>query len=295
MNDYYKNTQNAINFIEENILSNIALEDVASASRFSLYHFYRIFNTLTGMTIKEYVRLRRLSMAAMDLRDTNDSIIDIAVKYGFGSQEAFSRAFNNTFSIMPGEYRKKKNPIPLLLKVDLIKPLTHITGDGNNSNSSDDLRIYYIHKPPRKIIAKINPNPNDIHEFYGKCERNGDFGTLVSINEGIFGPFGCWITHPKFTHLIGVEVEPDYYGEIPGGMETVEVNGSQYVVFNHIKHNSELHDQVIKDVWKTSENWKPEDYGLEWNFENAPTYEDDNDELGYFVYKPVRDKAADKI
>lgn len=242
------------------------------------------------MTIKEYIRLRRLSIAAMEIRDTNNSILDIAIKFGFNSQEAFSRAFYITFSIMPGKYRKIKKPIPLLLKVDLIKPLTHLVDKDINTVIDDKLRIYYIQKPSRKIIAKINTDPHNIHEFYNMCEKTGAFGTLLSIKEGIFGPFGCWVTHPKFTHLIGVEVETDYSDEVPDGMEFVNVVGSQYVVFHHDKHNSEFHEKVIKAVWKASENWNPHDHGMEWNFENAPTYEDDNDELGYFVYKPIRVK-----
>jgi AraC-like DNA-binding protein len=78
MNDYYRYTQNAIEYIKDNLHNEITLEEVAGVSKFSLYHFYRIFNTLAGMTIKECIRLRRLSMAAVDMRDTNDSIIDIA-------------------------------------------------------------------------------------------------------------------------------------------------------------------------------------------------------------------------
>lgn len=203
-------------------------------------------------------------------------------------QENVIRVIGN--SIMPGKYRKIKKPIPLLLKVDLIKPLTHLVDKDINTVIDDNLRIYYIQKPSRKIIAKINTDPHNIHEFYNMCEKTGAFGTLLSIKEGIFGPFGCWVTHPKFTHLIGVEVEPDYSDEVPDGMEFVNVAGSQYVVFHHDKHNSEFHEKVIKAVWKASENWNPHDHGMEWNFENAPTYEDDNDELGYFVYKPIRVK-----
>ncbi|SCY61400.1 helix-turn-helix domain-containing protein [Alkaliphilus peptidifermentans] len=294
MSEYCKNTQNAINFIEDNLYNDIVLEEVANVSKFSLYHFYRVFSTLTGLTIKQYIRLRRLSMAAIEMRDTNNSIIDIAVKYGFNSQEAFSRAFSDMFSIMPGKYRKTKQPLPLLLKVDLIKPLTHVTTNDMHYDECKDLRIYYIQKPHRKIIAKVNPSPQKIHEFYNMCERTGAFGRLTSIKEGIFGPFGCVITAPVFSHLIGIEVEYDYCSEIPKDLDIININSSRYVVFHHYKYRSEMHDKVIKSVWNTSKSWNPLNHGFEWNYEKAPIYEVDDDELGFFVYKPIKPKETDE-
>ena len=244
------------------------------------------------MTIKEYVRRRRLSLAALEIRDTKKSILRIAVNYGYNSQEAFSRAFCSVFSVMPGSYRKTNKPINLLLKIDLIKSLTHFNGMECDVDIDSNLRTYFIQKPSRTMIAKINPNPNDFHEFYTMCDKTGVFGTLSSIKENVFGPFGCWMNHPKPLHLVGIETEPDYSGAIPEGYEVLGIEESHYVVFHYEQHNSKLHYKVIRSVWDASEKWNPKQFGTEWNFSHAPIYEIDSDDMGYFVYKPIRKQKA---
>ncbi|UYO99245.1 helix-turn-helix transcriptional regulator [Oceanotoga sp. DSM 15011] len=72
-----------------------------------MYHFHRIFNELTGETLKSYIRKRRLTEASKDLLNCNNSIIDIAFDYGFESQESFTRAFKKVFKVTPGKYRKR--------------------------------------------------------------------------------------------------------------------------------------------------------------------------------------------
>ena len=74
----YERIQKSIDFMEENLREPITLEDVARVTCFSLPHFYRLFNALVGRTIKDYLRLRRLSEAARDVASTGRSILDIA-------------------------------------------------------------------------------------------------------------------------------------------------------------------------------------------------------------------------
>jgi AraC-like DNA-binding protein/DNA gyrase inhibitor GyrI len=71
----------------------------------SLPSLYRLFYAHTGFTVKEYIRSRRLSKAALELGNHNESILQIAVKYGFKSHEAFTRAFKKKFGLNPGEIR----------------------------------------------------------------------------------------------------------------------------------------------------------------------------------------------
>ncbi len=74
---------------------------MASHSAVSMYHFHRIFQRYVGMSVTDYVRKRRLTHAAQDLVSTERAVINIAVQYGFSSQEAFTRAFKRMFQLPP--------------------------------------------------------------------------------------------------------------------------------------------------------------------------------------------------
>ncbi len=82
------------------------MDDIAEQAGFSKFHFHRIFRTAVGMSITEYVRMRRLANASTALLYTNKRILDIAFYYHFESQEAFTRAFKKYYHLPPGQYRR---------------------------------------------------------------------------------------------------------------------------------------------------------------------------------------------
>lgn len=96
----------AMEYIEENLCAELDLEKVAGRAFVSADSFQRFFSYMTGMTLKEYVRRRRLTLAAEDLRLGQERIVDLAVKYGYDSSAAFSRAFAKQHGLTPNEYRK---------------------------------------------------------------------------------------------------------------------------------------------------------------------------------------------
>lgn len=95
------NIQNAIDYIEENLCGQITIDDVANKAYMSTSNFRRSFLALCGITIGEYIRLRKLTLAGKDIVSTNDKIIDIAFKYGYESHESFSRAFLRFHNVSP--------------------------------------------------------------------------------------------------------------------------------------------------------------------------------------------------
>lgn len=103
---YQPIVQKAIDYIEENLQQSISLESVASISGFSKFHFLRVFQNEVGMTIGDYIRIRRLTNAASMLVDTNESVINIAYHFCFGAPESFTRAFKKVYHMPPGEYRR---------------------------------------------------------------------------------------------------------------------------------------------------------------------------------------------
>ncbi len=100
------NVLKAAQFIEDNLDQTLDLELIARKSGVSPYHFHRLFQGHTGDNPMEYVRKRRLTVAAERLLSEKTRILDIAIGAGFESQESFSRAFKKNFNATPGQFRK---------------------------------------------------------------------------------------------------------------------------------------------------------------------------------------------
>lgn len=98
--------QQSLFYIETHLHEQIGLEEVASEALLSPYHYHRIFRNEVGMTVVDYIRNRRMSLASTVLRTTDVGILDIALACGFESQEAFTRAFRKLYGMPPGRFRK---------------------------------------------------------------------------------------------------------------------------------------------------------------------------------------------
>lgn len=103
--DSLKKMNEALSYIEENLSNDIDLKEIARIALCSEYHFQRMFSFLAGVTLSEYIRRRRLTLAAFELNNSNLRIIDIAIKYGYGSSDSFTRAFQALHGITPSEAR----------------------------------------------------------------------------------------------------------------------------------------------------------------------------------------------
>lgn len=103
--DLLKSMNDAMRYIEDNLTNEIDFKVVARIAHCSEYHFKRMFSFLAGITVSEYIRRRRLSLAAFELTNSKLKIIDIAVKYGYNSPDSFTRAFQNLHGVTPSETR----------------------------------------------------------------------------------------------------------------------------------------------------------------------------------------------
>lgn len=99
--DMLKGMNMVLNYIEENLDNHIDLKEVAKRAYCSEYHFKRLFSLLSGITLSEYIRRRRLTVAALELKDKHVKVIDIVFKYGYQSPDAFSRAFQSFHGVIP--------------------------------------------------------------------------------------------------------------------------------------------------------------------------------------------------
>ncbi|RSV87613.1 MULTISPECIES: helix-turn-helix domain-containing protein [Enterobacterales] len=93
-------------WIDENLDKPLKIEHVAQYSGYSQWHLQRIFLDYKGVSLARYIRTRKLQMAAKDLRETEEAIMTISLKYGFESQQTFTRLFRSYYHKPPGAYRK---------------------------------------------------------------------------------------------------------------------------------------------------------------------------------------------
>ncbi len=96
----------AINYIEENITEEIPIENIAKKAFVSTFYFQKGFAMLCGLTVGEYIRQRRLTLAGSELVSTDEKIIDIALKYGYSSPDSFTKAFTRFHGVTPTAVRK---------------------------------------------------------------------------------------------------------------------------------------------------------------------------------------------
>lgn len=97
--------QRVLDYIEENLSETMSLQALSQISGYSVPQFYRLFKQLTGDTVNEYLCRRKMSEAAIELKNSSKSISEIAFQYGFQSHDVFTRAFRRVYGITPNEYR----------------------------------------------------------------------------------------------------------------------------------------------------------------------------------------------
>ena len=98
--------QKSIQYIEEHLLEPITVNQIAAQANMSAFHFQRIFALMTDATVAEYIRRRRLTLAAHELLQGERKIMDLAMKYGYDTPESFSKAFRRQHGVTPSETRK---------------------------------------------------------------------------------------------------------------------------------------------------------------------------------------------
>ncbi len=115
-----KTIENMIDWVETNLKNDPSLEKLSDYVGYSSFYCSVKFHEAVGVSFKEYIISRKLTLAAAELRETNHKVIDIAIKFGFSSNEAFTRAFHKRYGYSPSQYRKKLPQFPLYDKIILL-------------------------------------------------------------------------------------------------------------------------------------------------------------------------------
>ena len=101
MQGWIEELQGSIDFIEQNLSETLEIDAIAAKAALSPFYYQRIFGALCGMTVGDYIRARRMTLAAQELSRADTRVIDVAVKYGYDSPDSFARAFQRFHGITP--------------------------------------------------------------------------------------------------------------------------------------------------------------------------------------------------
>lgn len=245
MPDWISGLHSALSYIEDHLTEEILPEDVAQKAYVSAYHFQRIFHALCGVTLGEYIRCRRLTLAAQELTRGETKVIDVALKYGYDSPDSFARAFQKFHGVLPSAAKEKG------AKLNAFSPLRiNLTLEGGTM-----LEYRIVEKPAFTLmgIGKMFNNETSYQEippYWGEY--------LQSDNRHVCGQFGACIDADgrSFKYLIADVYQP--WREVPAGYETVTFPAGTWAVFPCRMDN--LQD-VNTRMWK---EWLPacKDYRL---------------------------------
>lgn len=152
--DWLIGMNNVMDYVEENITEGINYDTLAKMLCCSSYEFGRIFSFMAGVSISEYIRRRRLSLAAFDVQDKNQKIIDIAMKYGYESPASFTRAFREMHGTSPLLARKQEIPLKTYPKLSFKFTIQGVEEMNFRIVKKDDFKIMGLKGMSTSIAAE---------------------------------------------------------------------------------------------------------------------------------------------
>lgn len=303
MFEWNESVQKMIYWIEEHLTDKPSLLEMSKQIGYSQYYCSSKFHEITGMTIKSYISGRRLARAALEIRDTHKRILDIALQYGYSSQEALTRAFVSSYGCAPAAYRR--NPVPIALQgiqVVLLPEYYKNKGEATmNKTLLTNANMRFEHIPAHKYIGIWDINAKNYGEFWNRHDCDKVCGIIDSMSHVshpiVTGHTAGWFyENGKKGYFYGFGVPDDYKGIVPEGFEIRTIPASDYMVFFHppfdyLKDNGEVMKRVEELAW----NYQPETNGYEWNEELCQDYQRHYPEvLGYQVLRPVKKSKSGK-
>lgn len=276
MNGWIEGIQNAIEYIEENLTEELNIQDIADKAYVSAFHFQRIFNVLCGFTVGEYIRNRRLSLAAEELSGSDAKVIDLAVKYGYDSPDSFTRAFTKFHGISPSAAKQKGAKLKSFARFRIKLIL-----EGGTM-----LEYKIVEKAQFTVMGKSRKFNNDIGyvetpKFWLEHLQSDD----VKIVCGMYGI--CIDSDGKsFDYLIADNYLP--WNEVPQGYQTRVIPAGTWAVFPCRGPLPKSLQDVNTKIWS---EWLPncKEYKLAGNY-NVEMYtpgEGDSDDYYCEIWVPV--------
>jgi len=223
----------ALAWAESHLDARITVADVARRAHYSPFHFHRMFSGLTGEPLMDFLRRRRLSLAAHALRASDRTILDIAYDAGFDSQEAFTRAFKSFSGVTPGRYRRDPaaGAVTSTAPFDLAT-LTALRGGSTMDPKFVDLPEFTVVGLSGKfVVGKTEGIPALWGDLCGRWERDGCAFPRVSYGLCFDESDGAQGEAVPFSYLAGFAA--DDVEKTPDGLESRSLPANHYAVFTH--------------------------------------------------------------
>lgn len=238
--DWIKQLNETMSYIEDNLTEEVDYKHVASMAGCSIYNFQRMFSYVAGVPLSEYIRNRRLTMAAFEILNGRERLLDVALKWGYDSPEAFSRAFRNFHGVLPSVVRN--GPATLKSCPKLSFQLT-IKGE--------DHMNYQIKQYPAFSVAGIS-HPMPTSEVYQRVPKiwedfcqNGDMKRMYEevLSKTDYHPSGFlgiamggdWGKSAEMDYIVGVTNFVDVPGAprlpAPDWLHEFQLPAATWVVF----------------------------------------------------------------
>lgn len=245
--------QRAIEYIEENLTNEVSIHEIAEKACVSAFHFQRIFNTLCGFTVGEYIRNRRLSIAAQELTKADAKVIDVAIKYCYDSPDSFTRAFTRFHGIPPSMAKLKGANLKSFARVKIKLIL-----EGGTM-----LEYKIVEKAQFTVMGKVRSFDTDTS--YAEIPRFWEEHNQSEEKKIICGMYGvCMdLDGKKFDYMIADNYLP--WNEIPEGFETRVIPAGTWAVFPCRGPMPKALQDVNTKIWS---EWLPscKEYKLAGNY-----------------------------
>lgn len=293
MKEWNEVIQNVIEWIEEHLDQNPMLDGISREAGYSPWYCSVLFHDVTGITLKSYVSGRRLARAAIDIRDTKERILDVALKYGYSSQEALTRAFHEQYGCTPAAYRKNPVPISMAIYKHVLQPNMDPERIKTMEKTRLNVRVEYI--PAHKYLGIWDESVDNYCDFWEHHSCDDVCGVVDSMDK-MAHPIvtahtaGWKVKDGKKSYFYGLGLPLDYAGAIPEGFTVREIPASEYLVFSYPAFNfEEENHEVMPAVENLAFNYDPKQMGYEWNEDECQIYQRHFPEkLGYQVVRPVK-------
>ncbi|HPQ70840.1 MAG TPA: AraC family transcriptional regulator [bacterium] len=304
--DKRKAVQRMQEFIEEHLGEPISMRELAATTHYSMFYAARIFKEITGRSPFEYIRLRRLSAAALSLEEGRARVVDVAFDFVFDSHEGFTRAFTRQFGVPPSRLQSVNWSAFLFqpgsatdFYQDRQKGSIDMSQNEKEQAKKNVIFVQILERPHRKLIFR--PAKKATH-YFEYCEEVGCdvWDELVKIEHALHEPMGLWLPDNlrpagTSTYVQGVEVGLDYDGPLPKDCRTIELPPCKLLVFQGEPFDDKDFEQAIVSLWDVMNAYKPETIGYEWADGDAPRFQ--LAPMGYRGYiegrpvRPVTDKG----